>query len=79
MEVGMEFDGFKSVVEMLSCADEDLRKKILKGIEDKDPELAIRITQELTVRGEKADVLILKDQNKAQQSQNIRNYSKNKV
>jgi hypothetical protein len=48
-DLGIPFDGFGSVVEMLKRSDSSFREKILTNIRKKDPRLAQRLENNLRI------------------------------
>lgn len=69
-DLGIRFDGFASVVEMLEKADGPFRQKILANIRKRDPELARRIELNLRVKDESSSAALQRGQRVA----NVRNY-----
>lgn len=51
-DLGIPFDGFGSVVEMLKRSDASFREKILGNIRKRDPRLAQRLENNLRIENE---------------------------
>ena len=78
-EQKIAFDGFASVIEMLTYADQALREKILRNVAARDPELAERLLH--ATNDAIANHHYRKSQNdlnRSQRRQNVRNYGTNK-
>jgi len=67
-DLGIPFDGFKSVVEMLDRADASFRAKILTNIRRRDPSLAKRLESRIGTTpqgGEDTATQLLRSQQRA--------------